>query len=94
MSRAISCFRHPQFSATPSKSDMLKCIDTAGILMGAAKKDVQTLLHNLPDNATLDDIQYHLYVLEKIKRGQDDIANGRTYTNAQAKNHLNRWLTP
>lgn len=37
--------------------------------MGTAKNDVQSLLEKLPDDCTLEDIQYHLYVVEKIRRG-------------------------
>ena len=33
--------------------------------MATAKTDVQNLLNKLPDNVTLEDIQYHLYVLEQ-----------------------------
>jgi hypothetical protein len=39
------------------------------LLMSTAKEDVATLLRKLPDDCTLEDIQYHLYVLEKIARG-------------------------
>lgn len=38
--------------------------------MGTAKSEVQSLLEKLPDDCTLD-IQYHLYVLEKVRRGID-----------------------
>ncbi len=44
------------------------------------------------DNSTLEDIQYHLYVLEKIKRGRADVEEGRVYTHAEAKQRLRRWL--
>ena len=37
--------------------------------MASAKTGVQNLLNKLPDNVTLEDIQYHLYVLEKINKG-------------------------
>ncbi len=57
-----------------------------------AKQEVEHLLQNLPDDATLEDIQYHLYVLEKINRGMDDVAAGRVYTVAQARERLGRWL--
>jgi predicted transcriptional regulator len=60
--------------------------------MQTAKKEVETMLHHLPDESTLEDIQYHLYVLEKIKRGQNDIANGRSCSHEQAKERLSRWL--
>jgi len=36
--------------------------------MSTAKNEVQALLEKLPDNCTLDDIQYHLYVVEKVHR--------------------------
>jgi predicted transcriptional regulator len=57
-----------------------------------AKQEVEHLLQNLPDDATLEDIQYHLYVLEKIKRGMADVAAGRVYTDAQARERMGRWL--
>ena len=62
--------------------------------MQTAKQDVRNLLDNLPDDSTVEDIQYHLYVLEKIRRGQDDIRNGRHYTVDQAKAYLQKWLKP
>lgn len=60
--------------------------------MQTAKQDVATLLDQLPDDSTLEDIQYHLYVLEKIRRGQADAAAGRTYTHEAAKQRLQKWL--
>jgi len=57
-----------------------------------AKQEVEQLLHRLPDDSTLEDIQYHLYVLEKIKRGRADIAAGRTFSQDEARQRLSRWL--
>lgn len=37
--------------------------------MTSAKKVVETLLKDLPEDATLEDVQYHLYVIEKVWRG-------------------------
>lgn len=59
----------------------------------SAKQEVEQLLAQLPDNATLEDIQYHLYVLEKIQHGRADVAAGRSYTHEQARNRLSRWLS-
>ncbi len=39
--------------------------------MSTAKSEVQSLLEKLPDDCTLEDIQYHLYVVEKVHRGID-----------------------
>ena len=38
--------------------------------MQMAKREVEQMLRNLPEDSTLEDIRYHLYVLEKIKRGR------------------------
>lgn len=57
-----------------------------------AKQEVAQLLAQLPDDSTLEDIQYHLYVLEKIQRGQLDLASGRSFTNEQAREYLLQWL--
>jgi hypothetical protein len=37
--------------------------------MSTAKEEVKTLLDKLPDDCSLEDVQYHLYVVEKIHRG-------------------------
>ncbi len=37
--------------------------------MNTAKDEIQSLLAKLPDDCTLEDVQYHLYVLGKIRRG-------------------------
>lgn len=58
----------------------------------SAKQEVTQLLAQLPDDATLEDIQYHLYVLEKIQRGRTDVAKGRSFTSKQARERLSRWL--
>ncbi|MBP6724470.1 MAG: hypothetical protein ACRCVD_08050 [Halioglobus sp.] len=62
--------------------------------MQTAKQDVEQLLNQLPDDSTLEDIQYHLYVLEKIKRGQLSIADGKRYSAQEARERLSRWITP
>jgi hypothetical protein len=37
--------------------------------MRTAKDEVQALLTKLPDDCSLEDIQYHLYVIEKVNHG-------------------------
>lgn len=39
--------------------------------MSNAKEEVKGMLEKLPDDCSLEDIQYHLYVVEKIHRGID-----------------------
>lgn len=37
--------------------------------MATAKDEVKSLLDKLPDDCTLEDVRYHLYVAGKIQRG-------------------------
>lgn len=63
-----------------------------GAATATAKQEVEQLLQQLPDDATLEDIQYHVYVLEKIKRGRADVAAGNGRSTAEARERLGRWL--
>ena len=56
------------------------------------KQEVTDLLSKLPDSTTLEDIHYHLYVLQKLKRAQADIAVGNGVTQEQARERLGKWL--
>jgi len=37
--------------------------------MTTAKEEVESLLKKLPDDCSLEDIQYHIYVIGKIRHG-------------------------
>lgn len=37
--------------------------------MATAKEEVRELLDRLPEDCSVEDVQYHLYVAEKIRRG-------------------------
>src|ERR1039458_7204641 len=45
--------------------------------MSTAKQEVRLLLDGIPDDATFEDIQYHIDVREKIERGLKDVEEGR-----------------
>ena len=46
--------------------------------MSALKEEVQNMIANLPDDCTVEDIQYHLYVIEKVQNGLQDIKEDKT----------------
>lgn len=50
------------------------------------------LLEQLPEEATLEDIQYHLYVLQKIKAGQEAVENGHVIPHEDVMRELAGWL--
>jgi hypothetical protein len=51
------------------------------------------LLKKLPDDCSLEDIQYHLYVLEKVRRGLEVADTQGTLTQEQAESQPGKWLT-
>ena len=57
-----------------------------------AKEMAQKAIEELPEEATFDDIQYHLYVLECVQQGESDIKSGRIMTEEQAEKGLSKWL--
>lgn len=61
-------------------------------LMKTAKEEVRELLDRLPDDASYEDIQYHIYVREKIERGMKDIQEGRVIDQEEAERRMARWL--
>lgn len=60
--------------------------------MKTAKDEVRELLANLPDDASLEDIQYHLYVRQKIQRGLAAAEQGRTVAHEEVVRRMSRWL--
>ena len=61
--------------------------------MSSAKTNVESLLRMLPDDCTLEDIQYHLYVLEKIQRGLEVADTQGTLTQEEVEQRLSKWIT-
>jgi len=53
--------------------------------MQKVKEEVSSLLTRLPDDCSLEDVQYHLYVLQKIERGLKDVEEGRVYTQEEVE---------
>ena len=60
------------------------------------KKEIIELIKKLPENATIDDIMYHLYVKKKILAGIEEIEQGRVIPHEKvmenAKKRLEQWL--
>ncbi len=60
--------------------------------MATAKKAVRDLLRKLPEDCSLEDVQYHLYVLQKIERGLKDVEEDRIYTRDEVEKMMAKWL--
>ncbi|GGA34081.1 hypothetical protein [Okeania sp. SIO1I7] len=60
--------------------------------MNTAKKKVESLLSKLPDNCSLEDVQYHLYVIEKVLHGLEVANKERKITQEEAEGLLSKWV--
>jgi hypothetical protein len=58
--------------------------------MSTAKEEVEALLDKLPDDCSLEDIQYHLYVLEKVRHGLEAADNQGTLTQEDVEGQLSK----
>lgn len=61
--------------------------------MSTPKEEVSAMLGNLPDDASYEDIQYHLYVLEKVKRGLERSQSEGAIPHDAAKVRLGKWIS-
>lgn len=58
-----------------------------------AKDTVRAPLDRLPDDCSLDEVQYHLYVVQAVARGEADEQAGRVIPHEQVAAELRRkWL--
>lgn len=62
--------------------------------MSPAKEEVRRILELLPDDASLEDIQYRIYVCQKIERGLEDVRSGRTFSEGEFETRISKWLEP
>jgi predicted transcriptional regulator len=60
--------------------------------MISAKEEVKKLLEQLPNDVSFEDIQYHIYVREKIEKGLLDIQEGRVLSHEEVEKRMSRWL--
>lgn len=59
--------------------------------MQTAKHAAQAMIADLPDDASYDDIQYHLYVQQLIEERLASVDRGEVKTHAEVKEKLARW---
>lgn len=61
--------------------------------MQSVKEEVQSLLKKLPDNCTFEDVQYHLYVIEKIQRGIERAEKEGVISQEEVERRMSKWTT-
>jgi len=61
--------------------------------MSTAKEEVRALLDKLPDDCSLEDVQYHLYVVEKVRRGIKRAEKEGTLRQEEVERRLGEWTS-
>ena len=61
--------------------------------MTTPKAEVAAMLEALPESSSFEDIQYHLYVLEKVNRGLERAVTEGVVSHEDAKTRLDKWLS-
>jgi predicted transcriptional regulator len=60
--------------------------------MPTIKESVMSLLKEMPEDSTLEDIMETLYIKQKILKGQRQLESGQFYTHEEAKEIMKQWL--
>ncbi len=66
--------------------------DCKFISLQTVKEEVKHILEKLPDDCTLEDVQYHLFVLQKIEIGLEDLKEGRVVSQEEVEKKMNKWI--
>ena len=59
--------------------------------MQAAKQDALNVITRLPDDTDMEEIMYRLYVLDKVRKGQEAVERGRTLTIEELQGEIDTW---
>ena len=61
-------------------------------IMPSVKNSVIDFIKNLPDDLTVEEIAYKLYLDERINKAQKQMKEGNYLTHEEAKERLKKWL--
>jgi len=61
-------------------------------IMPSVKDSIIDFIKNLPDDLTVEEIAYKLYLDERISKAQKQMKEGNYLTHEEAKERLKKWL--
>ncbi len=62
-------------------------------MMSTAKEEVKSLLDKLPDDCSMEDVQYHIYVVEKINRGIERAGREGALSQDEVERGFSKWTS-
>jgi len=60
--------------------------------MATVKEEVRRMIESLPDDATWEDVQYSIYVRERIERGRREATDGKILDEDEVERRMKPWL--
>lgn len=58
----------------------------------AVKQEVIQLVTRMPDDCTVSDILYELYLKQKVDQGLQDVEEGQVIPHDEVEQRMSRWL--
>ncbi|MDP2280017.1 MAG: hypothetical protein Q8K51_17595 [Nitrospirota bacterium] len=59
--------------------------------MKTLKQEAIKTISKLPETATIDDIMYELFVVDKVKKGREAVERGESITIEELKREMQSW---
>ena len=60
--------------------------------MATAKEEIRKMLDTLPDDITWEDVQYSIYVRERVERGRREVDEEKLLDEHEVETRMKRWL--
>ena len=60
--------------------------------MSVLTDEVKSMLERLPDDASIEDVQYHLYVIDKVRKGLESVERDGGFSQEQVEERMSKWL--
>ncbi len=58
----------------------------------SVKERANSVIDNLPEDSTMDDIMHVLYIQTKLERAENSVREGKGISHEEAKKILQKWL--
>jgi hypothetical protein len=55
------------------------------------KQEAMESIKHLPDDADIDEIMYHLYVIDKLRKSREAIEQGHVIAHEDLKREIEQW---
>jgi hypothetical protein len=60
--------------------------------MATPKEEIRKMLDTLPDDATWEDVQYSIYIRERVERGRREADQDQLTEQGEVEARMTRWL--